>query len=85
MDDGETVGPFLVHGFGEDEDGGVVPCGGEGGDFADAEFVAVAVGGAGHVVAVGEEGAEDAGFGVEVAVYGGCYEDFGGGWWFAGC
>ena len=82
MDDCEAVGAFLVHCFGEDEHGGVVSCGGEGGDFADAELVAVAVGGAGDVVAVWEEGAEGAGFGVEVGVYAGCYEDFGGWWGF---
>ena len=69
-----------MHCFREDEYGGVVPCGGKGGDLPDGEFVAVAVGGAGDIVRIGEEGAEDAGFGVEVAVYGGCYENFGRGW-----
>jgi len=46
--------------------------------------VAVAVGGAGDVRAVGEECAEEVGFGVEAGVDGCCDEDFRGGGRFVG-
>ena len=62
MHDVEAVGFLGV--FVEDEQGGVVASGGEGGDFADGELVRVAVGGAGDVGAGREEGGEEAGLGV---------------------
>ena len=56
--------------FFEDEDGGVGAITGEGGDFADGIFVAMVVGGAGDIDAVGEEGGEEASFVVESGVEG---------------
>lgn len=64
MDESETSGFLLV--FFEDDDGGVGAIAGERGYFADGVFVAVAVGRAGNVDAVGKEGGEEAGFLVEV-------------------
>lgn len=66
MDECQSGGFLLV--FLEDEDGGVGAVAGEGGDFADGVFVAVAVGGAGDVDAVGKEGGEETGFVVEGGV-----------------
>ncbi len=64
--DGEAGRALVV--FLEDEQGGVVPVGGEGGDFAEGEFVGVFVGGAGDVGGVGEEGYEEGGWVVEGGV-----------------
>ena len=60
MDDGKTGGFLVV--FLEEDDGGVVAVCSKLGDFAERKFVAVAVGGAGDVGAVWEEGAEEASF-----------------------
>ncbi len=73
MNDREAGGSLLI--FFEDDNTSVgwggVGC--ELGDFADGEFVAVAVGGARDVVGVGEQGGEGAGVGMEGGVEGGGY------------
>lgn len=77
MNNCQPIWPLLVHGLREHQDGGVVSCGGERADFSHAEFVAVAVGAAGNVMGVWEEGAEEAAFVMEIAVYCCCDQDFG--------
>jgi len=68
------AGGFLLVFFQED-DGCVLAVRGEFGDFSKGEFVSVAVGGAGDVGGVWEEGAEEVGFFVEGRVKRGCEED----------
>lgn len=77
VDDVEAVGFLLVVRLHEDHDGGVGAGGGERGDFPDGVFVRVGVGGAADVGAVGEEGGQGFGFGVEGGVEGGGDEDLG--------
>ena len=50
----DQAGGFLEVFF-ENDEGGIVAFGGEGGDFADTEFVTVAVGGAANIFGVWEE------------------------------
>lgn len=66
MHESEAGGLFLV--FLKDEEGGVGAIRGEGGDFAEGVLMAAAVGGARDVDAVGKEGGEEVGFGVEGGV-----------------
>ena len=67
---GEAGRPLLI--FFKDYQGGIFAVRGEAGYLPDGEFVAVAVGGAADVGAVGEEGGEELGFVVEVGIDGGC-------------
>ena len=60
MDDGKTGGFLVV--FFEEDDGGVVAVCSEFGDFAERKLMAIAVGGAGNIGAVWEEGAEETSF-----------------------
>lgn len=75
----QAGGFFLV--LLEDEEGGVGAVRGEGGDFADGVFVRMVVGGTWDIDAVGEEGGEEVGLGVEIGVEGGRDESFGSGRW----
>ncbi len=77
------AGGFLLV-FLQDQDGGVVPVGGEFGDLSDGEFVASVVRGSRDVDAVGEEGGEEFRFVVEGGVEGCGDEEFGGGKWGGG-
>ena len=67
-------GVFLV--FFEDHNGGVAAISGEGGDFADREFVPIPVGRATDVFGVRDEGSEELRRRVEGRIEGGGYEDF---------
>jgi len=60
---GVYCGLLLV--FFEEDDGCILAVCGEFGDFSQGKFVSVAVGGAGNVGGVWEEGAEEVGFFVE--------------------